>query len=382
MSAPPPIGVYVHWPYCARICPYCDFNVHRDRGREEEQRALVRAIVSDLEHQARLTGPRTLVSVFFGGGTPSLMRPDWAGDILRAALRLWTPAEAVEVTLEANPTDAEAGRFAAFAEAGVNRLSLGVQSLNDEALKFLGRNHDGRAARRAAEIGRAAFPRLSVDVIYALPGQTPAAWAADLDALLEALGPEHLSAYQLGVEPGTAFHRAVSHGRWAPPDPDGAADLYDLTQDRLRKAGFDAYEVSNHARSPAARSRHNLVYWRGEDYAAAGPGAHARLTVDGVRHAGAARRRPADYIRAVEEGGSGFESLAALDGRETALERLILGLRTTEGAALGELAALPLDSVALRRLRAGRLLSVRGGRLTATRRGRLVLDRLCAELAA
>lgn len=382
MSAPPPIGVYLHWPYCARICPYCDFNVRRERGQVEEQAALAAAMVADLRTQAGLTGPRTLVSVFLGGGTPSLMRPEWAAELIGTARRLWTPASDVEVTLEANPTDAEAGRFAAFAEAGVNRLSLGVQSLDDAELRFLGRNHDAGAARRAVDLANATFPRLSVDLIYALPGQTSELWAARLDAALEELAPEHVSAYQLGVEPGTAFDRAVGRGHWAPPDPDRAADLFDLTQARLAAAGFDAYEVSNHARAPAARSRHNLVYWRGEDYAAAGPGAHARLTLHGVRHGGAGRKRPADYIRAVAETGLGLETLEPLAPRDAALERLILGLRTAEGAALTELAPLPLDAAALRSLRRRRLLRVLEGRLTATPKGRLVLDRLCAELAA
>jgi oxygen-independent coproporphyrinogen-3 oxidase len=381
VSPPAPIGVYLHWPYCARICPYCDFNVVRDRG-QAEQRDLVRAMIADLEAQAALTGPRTLVSVFLGGGTPSLMDPDWAAELIKAAHRLWSPAAEVEVTLEANPTDAEAGRFAAFAAAGVNRLSLGVQSLDDEALRFLGRNHDAGAARRAAALGRAAFPRLSIDLIYALPGQTAASWTSALDAALGELEPEHLSAYQLGVEPGTAFDRAVERGRWSRVDPDLAADLYEATQARTAAAGYDAYEVSNHARGEAARSRHNLVYWRGEDYAGAGPGAHARLTVNGTRHSGAGVRRPADYIRQVAETGLGFERLEPLDARETALERLVMGLRTDEGASLAELGSLPLDDDALATFRRRRLLRVRGGRLTATRRGRLVLDRLCAELAA
>ena len=224
------VGLYVHWPYCARICPYCDFNVVRDRGRGAAQTALFRAIVADLTAQADRLGPRRLVSIFFGGGTPSLMDPDWAGDVIAAARRLFQPAANLEVTLEANPTDAEAGRFAAFAAAGVNRLSLGVQSLDDAALAFLGRNHDAAAARRAAEVGRRAFPRLSIDLIYALPGQDVAAWRAALAEAI-ALGPEHISPYQLTLEPGTAFDRAVRRGRWAPPQGDAAGDLYETTQD-------------------------------------------------------------------------------------------------------------------------------------------------------
>ncbi|HEX8568463.1 MAG TPA: radical SAM family heme chaperone HemW, partial [Caulobacteraceae bacterium] len=318
MNAPPPIGVYVHWPYCARICPYCDFNVVRDRG-QSQQRALAQAIVRDLEAQAALTGPRRLVSVFLGGGTPSLMDPAWAAEIVAAARRLWPADGEIEVTLEANPTDAESERYAGFATAGVNRLSLGVQSLDDEALRFLGRNHGAAEARRAATVAAAAFPRLSVDLIYALPGQGPEAWSRELDAVL-ALGAEHVSPYQLTIEPGTAFDRAVGRGRWAPADPETAADLYELTQTRLEAAGFEAYEVSNHARGPAARSRHNLVYWRGEDYAAAGPGAHARLTRDGVRTAGRAHRGVRDYIAAVETGGTGWEETEALSPRDASAE--------------------------------------------------------------
>ncbi len=246
------IGIYLHWPFCARICPYCDFNVVRDRGRGEAQATLFRAILADLSAQAERLGPRRLTSIFFGGGTPSLMDPDWTGEIVSTARRLFQPAADLEVTLEANPTDAEAGRFAAFADAGVNRLSLGVQSLDDDALAFLGRNHDAAAARRAAAVARRAFPRLSIDLIYALPTQTAAAWRAALAEALT-LGPEHVSAYQLTLEPGTAFDRAVRRGRWAPPQDDPAGELYETTQAVLGAAGFDAYEVSNHARGVPAR---------------------------------------------------------------------------------------------------------------------------------
>jgi oxygen-independent coproporphyrinogen-3 oxidase len=379
-SDPPPIGVYVHWPYCARICPYCDFNVVRDRG-QAEQAALARAIVRDLEAQAALTGPRRLVSVFLGGGTPSLMDPVWAAEIVAAARRLWPTDAPVEVTLEANPTDAEAGRFAAFADAGVERLSLGLQSLDDEALRLLGRNHDAAAARRAAEIAARTFPRLSVDLIYALPGQTPGAWRAELQAAL-ALGPEHVSPYQLTIEPGTAFDRAVGRGRMALVDSETGADLYDVTQEVLSNAGFEAYEVSNHARGIAARSRHNLAYWRGEDYAAAGPGAHGRLTLNGRRHAGSAHRRVSDYIAAVEANGLGFDDFAPLDPREQALERLLMGLRTVEGAALDELAPIPLNPGALQDLSEHKLIRLEAGRLVATAQGRPLLDSVCKALAA
>jgi len=375
----PDLGVYVHWPYCARICPYCDFNVFKDRAGAE-QPALARAIVADLEAQAAITGPRRLVSVFLGGGTPSLMDPAWAGEIVAAARRLWSPAPDLEVTLEANPTDAEAARFAAFADAGVNRLSLGLQSLDDAALAFLGRNHDAATAIRATEAATRAFPRLSVDLIYARPGQTPQAWAEELRRTI-ALGAEHLSPYQLTIETGTAFDRAVKRGSWAPPDPDTGAALFDTTQSVLQAEGFEAYEVSNHARGEAARSRHNLVYWQGHDYVGAGPGAHGRITLAGVRHATRAAAKPADYIATVGAAGTGFVEREALSEREAAEERLLSGLRITEGVPLADVAALEIAPEKIADLVALGLLADDPNRLRATSAGRLVLDRLTTELA-
>jgi putative oxygen-independent coproporphyrinogen III oxidase len=379
VTPPPPLGVYVHWPYCARICPYCDFNVFKDRGRTDEQAALARAIVADLEAQAALTGPRALTSSFLGGGTPSLMDPAWAAEIIATARRLWTPASDLEVTLEANPTDAEADRFAAFAEAGVNRLSLGLQSLHDEALAFLGRNHDAASAMRAARTAARIFPRLSVDLIYARPDQTPAAWADELARAID-LGAEHVSPYQLTIEAGTAFDRAVRRGRITPPGPDLGAELFEVTQAVLGRAGFTAYEVSNHARGEAARSRHNLVYWRGHDYVGAGPGAHGRITLEGMRHATQAAARPADYIARVAETGLGFESRERLTPRETAEERLLSGLRIAEGVPRAEVASLAIPSGQIADLTALGLLADDPERLRATDSGRLVLDRLTAEL--
>jgi oxygen-independent coproporphyrinogen-3 oxidase len=378
----PPLGVYVHWPYCARICPYCDFNVVRARGREAEAAALARAVVGDLEAQAQITGPRALVSVFFGGGTPSLMDPEWAGEIIAAARRLWRPAGEVEVTLEANPTDAEAGRFAAFAAAGVGRLSLGLQSLDDAALRFLGRNHDAAEAVRAAKVAAGVFPRLSIDLIYARPGQTPAAWAEELRAAA-GLGAEHVSPYQLTIEAGTAFDRAVRRGVLVPPDEDLAAELYETTQTVLEALGYGAYEVSNHARGEVARSRHNLVYWRGLDYVGAGPGAHGRITTAAGREATIAAERPADYIARVGAAGTGFASREVLTPVEAAEERLLAGLRTDEGVAFAELEPLGLGPghPTVERLTGLGLLAADAGRLVATRAGRRVLDRVTAALA-
>jgi putative oxygen-independent coproporphyrinogen III oxidase len=369
----PNLGVYVHWPYCAKICPYCDFNVVRDR-KQVEQAALADAIVADLTAQRALTGPRRLVSVFLGGGTPSLMEPDWAARIVETAKTLWTPDDDVEVSLEANPTDAEAGRFAAFRDAGVNRLSLGLQSFDDAALRFLGRNHDAGQARRAADVAAGTFPRLSVDLIYALPGQTPDAWREQLAAVVD-LGAEHVSPYQLTIEAGTAFDRAVRRGTFTPPDDEAGSALYDMTQATLEAAGFEAYEVSNHARGEAARSRHNLVYWRGQDYVGAGPGAHGRLTLDGGRTATTAKAGVADYIRTVGETGVGFEA-EALTPVEAAEERILMGLRTYEGVAWAELTALELgpDSGVVGGLVEQGLLAEDAERLRATPAGRFVLD--------
>lgn len=379
MSLLKPLGVYVHWPYCARICPYCDFNVYRDRGRADEQAALARAIVADLAAQAALTGPRELVSVFFGGGTPSLMDPAWTAEIVAAARRLWTPAADLEVSLEANPTDAEAARFAGFAAAGVDRLSLGLQALDDAALAFLGRNHDAGQAIRAAATAARLFPRLSVDLIYARPGQTPDAWAAELSRAVD-LGAEHVSPYQLTVETGTAFDRAVRRGRIVPPDEDAGAALFETTQAVLQARGFDAYEVSNHARGAVARSRHNLVYWQGWDYLGVGPGAHGRITSAAGREATVAAARPADYIRSVAETGFGFCEREALSPLEAAEERLLSGLRIDAGVARAEVAALDLDADKVARLVELGLLADDPMRLRATRRGRLVLDAVTREL--
>ena len=375
MTTAPPLGVYVHWPYCARICPYCDFNVFRVR-RAEEPAALAKAIIADLEAQAEITGPRDLVSIFFGGGTPSMMDPAWTAEIVEAARRLWAPASDLEVSLEANPTDAEAARFEAFAQAGVNRLSLGLQALDDASLVFLGRNHDAAEGGRAAKIAARAFARLSLDLIYARPGQNPELWAEELRQAA-ATGAEHLSPYQLTIEAGTAFDRAVRRRRFDPVDPDLGARLYEATQATLEAEGFEAYEVSNHARGAAARSRHNLVYWRGWDYVGAGPGAHGRITRDGVRLATVAESRPAGYVARVWEGGAGFAEIEPLDARAAAEERVLSGLRITEGVPFSELAALSLDARPFVELG---LIADDSERLRATPAGRLVLDRLTTEL--
>jgi putative oxygen-independent coproporphyrinogen III oxidase len=377
LTPAPPLGVYIHWPYCERICPYCDFNVRRDRGPSPEKVALAVAIGRDLVAQSALIDPRSLVSIYFGGGTPSLMDPDSVAAIIAQAAALWAPVQALEITLEANPTDAEAERFARFALTGVNRLSLGVQSLRDASLRFLGRNHSAAMGRRAVEIALQAVPRVSIDLIYALPGQGVHAWASELREAV-ALGAEHISAYQLTIEPGTAFARAAGRGVLRPAQAEAAADLFEATQSVLGEAGFEAYEVSNHARRPQARSRHNLIYWRGEDYVGVGPGAHGRLTIDAERWERAAPCGTAQYIAAVKDGAI---APRRLDRLEAAEERLLMGLRTSEGIALSELASPERAAPKLEALVAAGLVEVAGDRLSVLPAGRLVLDRITLDLA-
>ena len=373
------VAVYVHWPYCARICPYCDFNVVRDRGRTEEQAGLVAAILADLEAQAQLTGPRRLASIFFGGGTPSLMPPSAVAGVIDRVRALFPGGPAPEVSLEANPTDAEATHFKALAEAGVNRLSLGVQALDDAALAFLGRNHSAAEARRAIALAKQAFERLSIDLIYARPAHTVADWAAELREAV-ALGFEHVSPYQLTIEPTTAFGRAFARGDWSPPDEDTAAALYEVTQAVLEGAGFEAYEVSNHARGAAARSAHNLHVWRGGDYLGLGPGAHGRLTLGGVRTARVAHRRIGDYAAGVAQGAPWAER-QALDPAGAAEERILLGLRTIEGAPLDAFRTLGAEDRIAALVDDGFLVTI-GGRVVATARGRPVLDGVLKALLA
>ncbi len=372
----PSVGLYVHWPYCARVCPYCDFNVVRDRGRSATDSDLVAAIIADLQGQAQNLGPRNLTSIFFGGGTPSLAPVEAIGEIIRTAQRLWAPCQELEVTLEANPADAASVRFANLARAGVNRLSLGVQSFDDGQLRFLGRDHDAATAVRAAEYALACFPRVSFDLIYALPGQTTCDWAAML-ARATTLGPEHISAYQLTIEPQTAFGRALRRGQFSSVTDDLAAELFETTQSILGDRGYLAYEVSNHAFGERARSRHNLVYWRGEDYVGVGPGAHGRLTLGGRRCATECPRRIADYVTHVNRFGIGAHP-EELTAGEAATERLLMGLRTVEGVPFSELGALNLDAGRVAAL--ADFLEISDDRLFANGRGRRVLDRIIGEL--
>ncbi len=378
-------GVYVHWPFCVSMCPYCDFNSHVRQSIDEARwRA---ALVRELDHFASLAPGRTVTSIFFGGGTPSLMAPATVAAVIERTANHWRLAGDVEITLEANPTSVEAGRFAGYRDAGVNRVSLGVQSLDDRALGFLGRGHDAAEARSAVAVAHARFPRVSFDLIYARPGQSRAAWRRELAEALQIAG-EHLSLYQLTLEPGTAFHARAARGALALPGGDAAAALYDVTQDVLEGAGLPAYEISNHA-VPGAESRHNLTYWRSGDYLGVGPGAHGRLTSGGEVIATAQTRSPERWLGAVEACGHGTHERATVGADARVSEVLMMGLRLTEGvsdvgfrARTGRALDDAVPGARLRPLMDGGLLERTATRLRATPKGRRVLDSVLAALLA
>ena len=376
-------GVYVHWPFCLSKCPYCDFNSHVRHAAVDEDR-FARAFAREIETTAARTPGREVSSIFLGGGTPSLMRPQTVGAILEAIGKHWSVAPDVEVTLEANPTSVEATRFAGYRAAGVNRASLGVQALDDASLKVLGRLHSAREALDAVAIARTAFERYSFDLIYARPDQTPGMWADELKlAIAEAA--EHLSLYQLTIEEGTPFFGLHAAGKLKTPDEATARALYDVTQEVCAGHGLPAYEISNHARS-GAECRHNLLYWRGEEYAGIGPGAHGRLDIDGVRHAISTEKRPEAWLMRVEANGHGVVSDDRLNSEERADEFLLMGLRLAEGIDPARYAALsgrPLDPrrVAIL-LEEGAIVVDDTGRLRVTQAGFPVLDAVVADLAA
>ncbi|ARC87206.1 radical SAM family heme chaperone HemW [Rhodovulum sp. MB263] len=373
-------GLYVHWPFCLSKCPYCDFNSHV--SAEIDTKRWQNAYISEISRLGAETGPRVLNTVFFGGGTPSLMPPELVGAILETARSVWTPANDIEVTLEANPTSVEAGRFTGFAEAGVNRVSLGVQALNDADLRRLGRTHSVAEARAAFDIARTRFPRVSFDLIYARQAQSLAAWRAELDEAL-AMAVDHLSLYQLTVEAGTAFgDRLARGGLKGLPDEDLGADLYELTQERCDAAGLPAYEVSNHAR-PGAESRHNLIYWQAGDYAGIGPGAHGRLTLSGRRQATETPLAPTAWLERVERTGTGELSRAAVLPADQAAEYLMMGLRLARGLSLSRqerMAGAPLNFNKIKELSELGLIVVDHGFLRATSAGRAVLNAVIRAL--
>jgi len=371
-------GIYIHWPFCQSKCPYCDFNSHV--AAHIDHRAWARAYAAALTRYAQETGDRIVNTVFFGGGTPSLMEPEIVETVLWCIVENWKIDRDVEITLEANPSSVEAGRFADYRAAGINRVSLGVQALNDADLRVLGRIHTAKEALQAIEIAEQYFKRVSFDLIYARQHQTLAAWQAELSTALS-LGTEHLSLYQLTIEPDTAFGKRHAAGGLAGlPDDDLSAELYEATQILCDKAGMPAYEVSNHAR-PGAESRHNLVYWRGGDFIGIGPGAHGRVTLAYTRHATEAPRNPATWLSLAQDS-NGESSRTPLPAAEIAVEYLMMSLRLTEGSDLDRLAALGfrLDHDKITYLQQLGMLEMSNSHIRATPRGRMVLNSILREL--
>jgi len=373
------IALYVHWPFCVSKCPYCDFNSHvRNRIDQEVWR---KSLLTDLAYEASLLPGRKLTSIFFGGGTPSLMDPSTVEAIITAAREYWTPADRIEITLEANPNSVEAARFADLAVAGVNRLSLGLQSFDDEALRFLGRAHSSREGWRALDIAQKNFGRVSFDLIYSLPGDDEERWAATLAQALS-LGTSHLSLYQLTIEPGTRFATMVAKRQFEPLDSDASAALYELTDAMTSEAGKPAYEISNYAR-PGHESRHNLTYWRYGEYAGIGPGAHGRrLGQRTVRH-----RKPENFLSAIRRNAHGIVEEASLSAVEAADEALVMGLRLREGvdaAAISQRFGLPdvVDWARVDRLVETGHLRRNKTLIALTAKGRLVLDYILGDIAA
>jgi len=376
-------GVYIHWPFCLSKCPYCDFNSHVRRDPIDETR-FARAFAAEIATTAARTPGRIVSSIFFGGGTPSLMQPATIAAVLDAVARHWTVAPDAEITLEANPTSVEAARFQGYRSAGVNRVSLGVQALDDGALADLGRMHTAREALDAVAVARKHFDRYSFDLIYARPRQQPKDWAHELKAALAEAG-EHLSLYQLTIEPETPYAALRASGKLVIPDGDAARALYDTTQEICAARGLPAYEISNHARV-GCECRHNLVYWRGQEYAGIGPGAHGRLDNDGTRYATAAEKRPEAWLRRVEEHGHGLITDEPLTREERADEFLLMGLRLAEGIDLDRFETLsgrPLDLSRIAMLHEhGLVETTPTGRLRVTLPGFPLLDAVVADLAA
>ena len=373
-------GIYVHWPFCAAKCPYCDFNSHVQETIEEKQ--WVNAYLRELDRLFQTIGPRPLKTVFFGGGTPSLMSPDLVDQILSKIFSLWPRSNDLEVSLEANPTSVEAGRFKGYQQAGVNRISLGVQALNDADLKRLGRLHSVKEAHLAFDISRSAFDRVSFDLIYARQNQTLSDWRFELQQALS-MAVDHVSLYQLTIEQGTAFGDRYAIGKLSGlPNEDLGADLFEATQDICSKFGFPAYEISNHAK-PGSECQHNMVYWRYGDYAGIGPGAHGRLTINGQRHATAAFRNPSDWLEAVGKG-CGDNVNEPLLAKDQAAEYLVMGLRINDGidrARYNALSERDLDPDKIADLLDQGLISVSNNTISVSQRGSPVLNHIIRELA-
>ncbi len=376
----PRFGLYVHWPFCKAKCPYCDFNSHVVSQIDAPRWKA--AFLKEIKTLAQMLPGRRLESIFFGGGTPSLMPPAIAEAIIDTACAAWTPVDDVEITLEANPTSTEAANLSAFRGAGVNRVSIGVQALDDAALRLLGRQHDTREALAALETARSLFTRTSFDLIYARQHQSLSDWEAELARAL-GLGPDHLSLYQLTIEPGTAFGARAARGTLPGlPDEDLAADMFEHTQQACAESGLPAYEISNHARK-GAQSRHNLLYWRNQDWAGIGPGAHGRLSLGSERYASISPRQPDDWLNMVEENGRGHEPLRALTDTEIASEALLMGLRLHEGMPLSRLPKSCRDDQFINKikyLQSIGLIEFTNETIIPTDRGRLLLNTVIREL--
>jgi putative oxygen-independent coproporphyrinogen III oxidase len=382
-DADPGFALYVHWPFCLAKCPYCDFNSHVRSATIDEDR-YVAAFRAEIRHRAEIAPGRVVRSIFFGGGTPSLMRPQTVQSVIDAIGEAWTITPGAEITLEANPTSVEAGRFRGYRAAGVNRLSIGVQALNDPDLKFLGRRHTVEEALAALRIAASIFSRHSFDLIYARPGQSVAAWRAELGQALDLAG-EHLSLYQLTIEPDTMFERLWKAGKLAIPDADLGRELFDATQEITQARGLPAYEVSNHAR-PGAESQHNLVYWRYGEYAGVGPGAHGRLITPTGRRAQSTEKHPEMWLTQVETEGHGLVENELLTAEEQGDEFLLMGLRLTEGIDPERFARLSGRALDQRQISAltedGFLVADETGRVRVTPQGFPLLDSVVADLAA
>jgi len=374
------IGVYVHWPFCTRLCPYCDFNIYKDKP--EMASDLMDAILADLISWREASGPRNLASIHFGGGTPSLMPPSHMEAIAEKSKSLWLPQSNLEIALEANPGDITHASLKAWRAAGIERLSIGIQSFDDEVLNFLGRNHDSATARKALEMAIEIMPRVSADLIYGWVGQSQTHWQGELTQVLS-YEPGHISAYQLTIEEKTAFAKAERRGEARAVDGDTSADLFELVGEVLRGSDYDRYEVSNFAKTQNDQSRHNKLYWQGEDYVGVGPGAHGRLTVDGKRTATVTALKPADYIHGGASFGSPQTTRESMDSNARAEEYVLMGLRVSEGISINryeELSGRVFDHDVFTALVEQGLLMIKGDRLMSSEKGRLVLDAISHEL--
>jgi oxygen-independent coproporphyrinogen-3 oxidase len=389
LSDNPRLGLYVHWPFCVAKCPYCDFNSHVRAAIDQPdwRAAYLHALQSEAARLESHGAKRKLASIFFGGGTPSLMEPATTAAIIETAERLFGFEDGIEITLEANPSSVEAARFAGFRDAGVNRVSLGVQAFDDASLKFLGRAHDAAQARSAIDIAMRTFPRATFDLIYARPNQTLADWRRELDMAL-AYGTSHLSLYQLTIEKGTPFFAAHKRGEFTLPGEDEAAALFEMTQARLGDAGLQAYEISNHAR-PGEESRHNLIYWRSDDYIGVGPGAHGRLTLGGQTFATLRKHKPEDWLAQLGKDGLGVMEETSVSAGERLSEMLMMGLRLTEPIPrarflriAGNEPEVALDQRRLQRLIDGGFLTLNEQGLASTSEGRQRLNAVLGELLA